>query len=164
MPKSARPRKSHKPAPRKQMPLLAPLPTTLSRKPLDARGCVELTLPLWIALDRLAEGVPLKADFQTLLFAVRICLLLKEYGVDLPRPDLVVLNDAAGVLAALRERVSQADRYWLEGDEKSPLVAMLELAGKQIATAPAVLVVAAIRDLLILEQDTGATPVTPPAA
>lgn len=52
-----------------------------------------MTLSLWIAPDWLAESIPLKADFQTLLFAIRIYLLLKEYGVDLPSAYLVILNE-----------------------------------------------------------------------
>lgn len=163
MPKSTRPRKPQKPASRKPAPLLASLPATQSRKPLDATGCVELTLPFWIALDRLAANTPLAADFQTLLFAVRICLLLKEYGVDLSRADLVILNDAAAVMAILRERFGETGRYWLEGEEKSPVVAMLELAGKQVATAPAVLVIATIQQLLALEKDMDVIPTTLPA-
>ena len=158
MPKSTKPRKPAKSAARKQAPLLASLPATLSRKPLDATGCVELTLPMWVALDRLAEGVPLGTDFQTLLYAMRVCLLLKEYGVDVPKSDLVLLNDAAAVIASLRERIEQAGRYWLEGDEKTPLTIMLTIAGGLIATAPAVLVVTATQHLLALESGEAATP------
>ncbi len=124
---------------RRKVSLPARLPASVSREPVSPEKIRDLFQPAWQAVERLGNGTAHEADRLALQDVIRLTLLLRQHGLDIPVPQLMLLNGAATSINQLQQHPG-ADTLRSDQATCQLLAEMLDWAITFFNTAPAVLV------------------------